>query len=166
MRGAGGGGQQLLAALGLAGGAVWLLLQDRRQHLVVLLAGLAIPVYGLVFQMALPASQAFWLSRAAGEAVAAVGVGARPLVAASGYTEPSLVFTLGTATRFVRGAEAADLLASNAVALALVETAHRAAFEKRAAERGLVLAPPVMIEGFNYSRGKPTVLGLYRKATP
>ena len=103
---------------------------------------------------------------AAGEAVAAAGEGARPLVAAAGYTEPSLVFALGTATRFVRGAEAADLLASQSVALALVETAHRAAFEKQAAERGLALAPPVVIDGFNYSRGKRTELRLYRKAAP
>ncbi len=155
-----------VAAVLLGGAATWAILRDHRQLLVVVLAALVIPVYGLTFQMALPASEGFWLSRAAGQAVAAAGEGDHPLVAAAGYTEPSLVFALGTATRFVRGAGAADLLAQNEAALALVETAHRGEFERQAAARGLVLAPPVMIEGFNYSRGKRTVLALYRKAAP
>jgi 4-amino-4-deoxy-L-arabinose transferase-like glycosyltransferase len=155
-----------VAAVVLGVAAIWLLLRDRRQLLVAVLAGLVIPVYGFAFQMALPASDGFWLSRAAGRAVAAAGAGDRPLVAAAGYTEPSLVFALGTATRFVRGAGAADLLADNEVALALVETAHQADFARRATERGLVLAAPVVIEGYNYSRGKRTVLMLYRKAAP
>jgi 4-amino-4-deoxy-L-arabinose transferase-like glycosyltransferase len=154
-----------LAALALGAAAVRkALAPDGRllAHLVVL----GLVVQGLAFQAGLPSSHAFWLSRSVGEAVQAAGEGPRPAVASSGYTEPSLVFTLGTATRLVPGDQAADLLADGAVALVLVDAEHRAAFEARAAERGIALRPVVPIAGFNYSRGKPTMLTLIGRARP
>ena len=153
-------------AWGLGAAAIVLLAQGARGRLVATLAVLGILVQGLALQGVLPASQRFWLSRAAAEAVAEAGLAGKGPVASAGYTEPSLVFALGTGTRLVTGKEAADLLADGSVVAALVESDHLEAFTARAERRGLVLAPPVMVEGFNYSRGKETTLALFRGAAP
>jgi 4-amino-4-deoxy-L-arabinose transferase-like glycosyltransferase len=155
-----------LAALALGAAAVRATFAAGDGRLLAHLVVLGLVVQGLAFQAGLPSSHAFWLSRSVGEAVRAAGEGPRPIVASAGYTEPSLVFTLGTATRLVPGDQAADLLADGAVALALVDAEHRAAFEARAADRGIALRAPVIIDGFNYSRGKPTTLALFARARP
>jgi 4-amino-4-deoxy-L-arabinose transferase-like glycosyltransferase len=85
-----------------------------------------------------------------------------PRVAAAGYHEPSLVFLVGTDTRLVDGADAAEFLRHGACRFAVVEARHERAFLRRAELIGLRYAPPQRFEGYNYSRGSAVSVGLYR----
>lgn len=85
-------------------------------------------------------------------------------VAATGFAEPSLVFALGSGTALTdaNGAAAAILDGRPAV----VEGAERAAFEAALARAGVSARPAAEIDGFNYSRGDPVRLNLYRGLYP
>lgn len=87
--------------------------------------------------------------------------GAAP-AALAGYYEPSAVFLLGTATTLGGGAEAADALIGGGAAI--VEARERAAFDARLVARGAVADPVAELSGFNYSKGEPVTLTIFRKA--
>jgi len=123
----------------------------------------------VVFGTVLPRVQGIWLSRQAAEMVTAhrpsgpPGTQRAPVVAA-GYAEPSLVFLLGTATRLTGGAGAAQFLAQHPDAVALVAADQDDAFRAQAAASGLTVQRLDQRHGYNYSRGRATVLALYRGA--
>ena len=124
-------------------------------------AVLYVGTYGAV----LPAIDGVWISRQAARTVAAVRPCADSVVASAGYSEPSLVFLLGTGTHLTHGADAAAHLAGNpACGLALVTGREEAEF--RAALKG---AEPVQLgqfSGFNYNTGKRLTLTLYGAPRP
>jgi hypothetical protein len=138
-------------------------LARHRQERAAILAALAAAgmLYATTYQAVLPGIDGLWVSRQAARAVAAQRPCPGSVVAAAGYSEPSLVFLLGTATRLGDGARAAAHLDSDrACALALVEANEDAAF--RAA---LGTAGPVALAhlgGFNYSNGRRVALTLYK----
>ena len=81
--------------------------------------------------------------------------------ALAGYQEPSLVFALGKDVLLTNGAGAADATVKSG-GLALVEDAEKGAFLARLAELEADAAADADLSGFNYSRGKPVHITLYR----
>jgi 4-amino-4-deoxy-L-arabinose transferase-like glycosyltransferase len=88
-----------------------------------------------------------------------------PAVVLAGYTEPSAMFLLGTDTHLTNGYGAAEIGAAQG-GLAAVEEGQRAAFLAHLAELEADANPVDSIEGFNYSRGRPVHITLYRVTPP
>lgn len=154
------------SALGLSGGlilvaasVVMLQLRERRPlyAAALMLAGL-VNFYAAAFAEVLPATTPLWVSRSAAELVAPYRADCPGAITALGYTEPSLVFLLGTDTvladnwdEVTRHPESCQLL--------LVER-H---FQDTLPENLRPLAKELgTAAGFNYSKGDPVVLGLLR----
>jgi len=78
------------------------------------------------------------------------------------YQEPSLVFLLGTDTRFTDGAGAADFLRSGPCHFALVDARSERSFAQRAEASGLRYSLSQRIEGYNISVGRPVSLAVFR----
>jgi 4-amino-4-deoxy-L-arabinose transferase-like glycosyltransferase len=81
------------------------------------------------------------------------------------YQEPSLVFLLGTDTRFTDGAGAADFLRGGPCHFAAVDPRSERAFAQRAELIGLRYSLMQRFEGYNISIGKPVSLTLFRSQT-
>lgn len=150
-----------LAALA-AGGTlvVGVLLRRPRLALSGPLAAMVVTAFA-GWQGVVPALDPVWLSPRVAAAVAAHRPCEDSVLAASNFTEPSLVFLTGTATKLgPPEAAAAHLLAAPRCALALVDARDRAAFE--GALGGARATSVATIDGFNYARGQRLSLGLYR----
>ncbi len=128
------------------------------------LALTAAATYPVMFQGVLPSLDRAFLSRGVAQVVRVIGSDGP--VFAAGYSEPSLVFLLGTDTGFTDGAGAAARLAIHRRALVVVEGRQDAAFKARAAALNLSLESFGTVAGINYSRGKPTSLTVYGVASP
>ncbi len=90
---------------------------------------------------------------------------AEPHVAATGYyEEPSLVFLLGTDTRFTDGTGAAIFLGQGSCHFALIDTRSVASFVQRANSIGLHYAMVQRFDGYNISVGRPVTVTLFRSA--
>jgi len=132
-------------------------------------AGLALALtaaatYPAIFNGVLPSLDKAFLSRSAAQVVGTIG--STVPVAAAGYSEPSLVFLLGTQTRFTDGAGAADYLKVNPGALVLVESRQQADFDARIGQNGVKVEAFAILDGFNYSRGKRASLAVLGAKTP
>jgi 4-amino-4-deoxy-L-arabinose transferase-like glycosyltransferase len=87
----------------------------------------------------------------------------RPRVAStSGYQEPSLVFLLGTETRFTDGAGAADFLRSKPCHFALIDPRSERNFVQSAESMGLRYSLVRRVQGYNINTGKPISLSIFR----
>lgn len=128
------------------------------------LALTAAATYPVIFHSLLPSLDKALLSRSVAEVVDTIGSDVP--VAAAGYSEPSLVFLLGTKTVLTDGAGAADYLAAHAGALVVVESRQQPAFDARAAVIGLKTEGFATLDGFNYSRGKRASLMVLGARTP
>jgi 4-amino-4-deoxy-L-arabinose transferase-like glycosyltransferase len=78
------------------------------------------------------------------------------------YQEPSLVFLLGTDTRFTDGAGAADFLRGGPCNFAVIDPRSERAFAQRAETIGLRYSLSQRFEGYNISIGKPVSLTVFR----
>jgi 4-amino-4-deoxy-L-arabinose transferase-like glycosyltransferase len=86
----------------------------------------------------------------------------RPRVAStSGYQEPSLVFLLGTETRFTDGAGAADFLRSKPCHFALIDPRSERNFVQSAESMGLRYSLVRRVQGYNVNIGKPISLSIF-----
>lgn len=154
-------------ALGLAIASLGTAWAACRGRLLAAGAGLVVtalaafpPILGVV----LPSLDHMFLSR---QLAAIIGtVGSDGPVAAAGFSEPSLVFLVGTQTRFVDGVGAADHLAAHRRALVVVSDADRAAFDQRAGQLGLETDSFGSASGVNYSRGKRVSLAVLGLKSP
>ncbi len=108
-----------------------------------------------------PHLEQLWISPHAASLVAKDSRPADPPPALAGYTEPSLVFLLGSETRLTNGVGAADVGASQG-GLALVEDGERAAFLAHLAELETDATQLDELSGFNYSRGRKVHITIYR----
>jgi hypothetical protein len=107
----------------------------------------------------LPGLDRLWLSRAAAGLVARhPPVAGAPLVAV-GYSEPSLVFLLGTDLTLATPRGAAEALARGGEAL--VSDREGSMFHQALGGRGLVAQPVANVDGLDYSNGQRMVLTLY-----
>ncbi len=86
----------------------------------------------------------------------------RPLAAAVGYQEPSLVFLLGTATQLTDGARAADYLRQGPCRFALLDARNERSFAQRAEAIGLRYAQGPRVEAINISTGRQLTIAVYR----
>jgi len=158
----GGGGSALIGFwAAVAGGARRLPRPGLRA--VMLAVGSTAVAFGLIIGTVLPGIAALWPSRSAAALVALHREAGAPVIAA-GYSEPSLIFQIGTGTMLGDGHAAAALLAGNKSALALVAGEEESGFRTAAAAAGIVVQAEGTIRGFNISRGKWLTLTLYRRA--
>src|ERR1700688_56997 len=92
-----------------------------------------------------------------------VGDCAEPHVPSTGYyQEPSLVFLLGTNTRFTDGAGAAEFLRQGPCHFALIDARSERSFVQRADAIGLRYALDRKVEGYNISIGREVTLTVFR----
>jgi 4-amino-4-deoxy-L-arabinose transferase-like glycosyltransferase len=102
-----------------------------------------------------------WPSRSAAAALVRHPPGLGEAVLSVGYSEPSLVFLLGTETRLVTAQPADDQLAG--AGLALVNDRYDGEFARSLARHGLTARALDRVEGLDYSTGGgKLVLNLYR----
>jgi hypothetical protein len=88
---------------------------------------------------------------------------AQPQVASTyNYQEPSLVFLLGTDTRFTDGTGAAIFLGQGPCRFALIDTRSVANFGQRANAIGLHYTLSQRVDGYNISIGRPVSLTVFR----
>jgi 4-amino-4-deoxy-L-arabinose transferase-like glycosyltransferase len=108
-----------------------------------------------------PSLDALWLSRSAAALIARHSPVPGEAVLSVGYSEPSLVFLLGTATRLVTAAPGEAQLAG--ASLALVNERYDAEFRQSLAWHGLSARALDRVTGLDYSAGGgKLVLTLYR----
>jgi 4-amino-4-deoxy-L-arabinose transferase-like glycosyltransferase len=130
---------------------------------VARVAILALLVFAPGFALVAPSLDRLWLSRGAAAMVARYGPprDAPVPVVAVGYAEPSLVFLLGTRTRFLPADPAAQYVTATRGAAALVSDHDDAAFRRALAARGWQPRRIDSVEGLDYSNGRHLVLTLY-----
>jgi 4-amino-4-deoxy-L-arabinose transferase-like glycosyltransferase len=146
-----------------AGGAWYAWKGDRRRAGGLVLIS-TIVAWGLTFGAAIPALEAPWIApRLKAALFEKLPAGHGPVLIA-GYSEPSALIALGTATQFGSGADAARLLADDAGAVAIVGGDQADAFTAAAADAHIATEPLTAVSGFNYAKGKRITLTLYRRA--
>jgi 4-amino-4-deoxy-L-arabinose transferase-like glycosyltransferase len=129
-----------------------------------LLRGMAAAVFVAltVYAIAFPAMPSLFPSALVADAVRASGCDHPQLASTRSYQEPSLVFLLGTETRFTDGAGAAEFLHQDACRFALVDAHSERSFVQRADAVGLRYALVQKIAGYNISIGKAVAMTLFR----
>lgn len=160
----------LLFALGaLVGLAAWWLLTRRRDFLAAALVslGAAVLTQAAFFGTLAPDLSELQVS---GRILAAARQAAgceRPAVAASGFTEPSLLFLAGSDSFMGGGSDAADFLAKPGCRVAAIEAGTAADFLSRAADLGFEVAGHRKVSGTNLSNGDVVNVTLYtRRSAP
>jgi 4-amino-4-deoxy-L-arabinose transferase-like glycosyltransferase len=140
-----------LAASILCGWLAWKLFsEDAEQALISATAAsvlLAIGVWGFT----IPALGVLFPSPALARVLQQSGC-ARPVAAAAGYEEPSLVFLAGTSTQLVDAAGAADFLQQGRCRFAFIEERDEPAFDSRAQAIGLHYDRRANVEAVNLGR--------------
>jgi 4-amino-4-deoxy-L-arabinose transferase-like glycosyltransferase len=147
-----------------AGGALYLLRSRRQARAFAAFGAAAVLVYGVGFGVALPRAEQLWLSPQIAAAVRGTGGCPSPAVAAVGYSEPSLVFLVGTATKLTSGAVAAEMLLSDPCAFAVVDDEADGGFRSSLARFKAAPQSVASFDGMNYSKGRRTRLTVYRVA--
>jgi 4-amino-4-deoxy-L-arabinose transferase-like glycosyltransferase len=139
-----------------------LILIGRRREgraLVLALAGFVL-LSMVAFGVVLPGLQAPWLSRKVAERFEALKPCPTSTLVSADFSEPSLVFLVGTHTLLGGGDHAADHLRRDpACALSLVQGEAEPLFRRWL--DGFPVRAVATIHGFNYSRGKRQTLTLY-----
>jgi 4-amino-4-deoxy-L-arabinose transferase-like glycosyltransferase len=124
-----------------------------------LLGALSLAFIGIAAAGVLPSLDRLWLSRSAASLVEThPPARGEPLVAV-GYSEPSLVFLLGTDLRLAGAGAAAETLSNGGEAL--VSGREDPIFHQSLAARGLVADRIGETRGLDYSNGQHMVLTLY-----
>jgi 4-amino-4-deoxy-L-arabinose transferase-like glycosyltransferase len=118
----------------------------------------AVTVYAVMF----PLLPALFPSALVAEEVRATGCEQPQVVSTFAYQEPSLVFMLGTGTRFTDGTGAAIFLGQGLCHFALIDARNVGNFVQRANSIGLRYSLTQRIDGYNISIGRPVNLMLFR----
>src|SRR3569832_919817 len=147
---------------GLLGLIAWSLYLRRSMILATFFAtATALALYPAITTLAAPRLDQIWVSPRAAALIAAHTQKGDPPATLAGYTEPSMMFLLGTETRLTDGGGAAEIGAQEG-GLVLIEDRERPAFLAHLAELQGDATPIDALDGFNYSRGKKVHLTLYR----
>ncbi|HET7851036.1 MAG TPA: glycosyltransferase family 39 protein [Pseudolabrys sp.] len=119
----------------------------------------AFAAYGLIF----PSLPALFPAALLAEQLADTDC-PKPQVASAGYEEPSLVFLLGTDTRFADGAGAAEFLRQKPCRFAFIDAHNERSFVQRADATALRYARVGIVDGFNVSSGRKVSISIFRSA--
>ncbi len=149
----------ILLATGFAAAQVYL---GRFHGAILGVMLVALCAWPALLQRVAPSLDRLWVSRAVALEIDTLAI-TGPATSA-GFSEPSLVFLLGTKTVLTDGAGAATFLAAHADGVAIVEKKETDAFAAQAAQLGLAPKPVGDVHGINYSHGKPVDLTLYQSA--
>jgi 4-amino-4-deoxy-L-arabinose transferase-like glycosyltransferase len=152
----------LIGAAAVMGLLAWRLYQvDGAEH-ALLRAVVAAVLTGIaLFGLVLPMLGYLFPSPALARVLRDSGC-VRPVAAAAGYQEPSLVFLAGTDTRLTDGGSAAEFLRGGACRFAFIEQRQEKSFAQRADAIGLRYTAGPRIEGLNISTGQPITIAVYR----
>lgn len=152
----------LALAAGIAGAA--LLLRHHSARALVTAGALGIAAHIALTAGLIPRLEPLFLSKDLADALDRARLsprsGAPGPVAVTGYSEPSLVFQLGTATELTDGEGAADAVSEGRPAI--VEGREEKPFRAALAQQGLTPHPVAAVEGLNYSDGDKERLTIYR----
>ena len=153
----------LAVAAGLAGAAA--LLQRSSRTALIAAGGVGVLAHGVLVAGLAPRLEPLWLSTRTARALHSAGLNPRDgivpgPVAVAGFSEPSLVFALGTGTILGDARDAAAAVAQGRPAV--VEQAQLPAFRAAAQALGVTPRAVATILGLNYSKGDETVLIVYR----
>jgi len=118
----------------------------------------AITVYAITF----PALPALFPSALIADDLRAAGCDDVHVASTYYYQEPSLVFLLGTDTRFTDGGGAAQFLSQGPCHFALIDAHSARSFVQRADAIALHYALVERVESFNISIGRPVALSVFR----
>jgi 4-amino-4-deoxy-L-arabinose transferase-like glycosyltransferase len=155
----------LAAAAGLAGllgiGAVVALLRRAPVAAAGLALSTVLVAYPALALGTAPRLTQLWISSSTAELVAKDARPGDPPPALAGYLEPSMVFYLGKDTRLTDGPGAAAVGAVQG-GLAVIEDSERRAFLARLAELETGATKIDEVSGYNYSKGKPVHITIYR----
>jgi len=119
-----------------------------------------------VYAVAFPMLPSLFPSALVAAEVRASGCDDPQLASTYAYQEPSLVFLLGTQTRFTDGGGAAEFMNGGPCRFALIDPRSERSFVQRANAVGLRYALSQRIEGFNISNGKHFTMTVFRPAAP
>ncbi|HLJ19501.1 MAG TPA: glycosyl transferase, partial [Stellaceae bacterium] len=152
-----------MAAVAVALGAWQLRSLSTGQARAWFAIGAALMLWPAAFGIVAPRIDALWLSRSAAALVNDQNRTERPVVVA-GYSEPSMVFLLGTATKLSSAAEAAEIVSKLPDTLVLVSSREDAAFRAALERRSVSVDSLGEVSGLNYSNGRAVTLTLYETA--
>jgi 4-amino-4-deoxy-L-arabinose transferase-like glycosyltransferase len=147
----------LLASVTMAAVAAWREGVERSAGAVVLCGILASL---LIFGVTMPRLQRLWVADRAAHAVQSIAAPRVPTLVV-GYHEPSLVFLLGTRTRFVDAGEAAAALRGGPGTAAIVTSSSAPEFVRAARAHGTDVQQISTIEGIDPVHGRPVELGVW-----
>ena len=119
---------------------------------------LYLSIHGTVF----PAFRSVWLSNQMQEAVEHNKPCESVEVASAGYSEPSLVFLLGTDTQLTDGPNAARFLLQAGCRMAIVQDTQEPAFNEALGDNLGKIEQTSRVEGFKLNGGKWQTFGIYR----
>ena len=114
----------------------------------------------LIFGVTMPRLQRLWVAERAAHAVQSISAPQAPTLVV-GYHEPSLVFLLGTRTRFVDAGEAAAALQAGPSTAAIVASSGAPEFVRAARARGVDAQQISTIDGIDPVHGRPIELGVW-----
>ncbi|HEY1364773.1 MAG TPA: glycosyl transferase [Xanthobacteraceae bacterium] len=153
-----------IGAAAVMGLLAWRLYEvDGAEHSLLRAVAAAVLVAVAIFAVVVPSLGQLFPSAALARVLRDSGC-ARPVAAAVGYQEPSLVFLAGTATRLTDSAGAAEFLNGGTCRFAFVEARQERSFAQYAEAIGLRYAAGPRIEGINVSNGRSVTIAVYRSA--
>ncbi|MCY4237332.1 MAG: phospholipid carrier-dependent glycosyltransferase [Rhodospirillaceae bacterium] len=130
----------------------------------LLVSAFATPlVFAPVYSAVAPAVSTIWMSREIGAKVQALDLPTDVKLYATGYTEPSLAFYLGSRLMLLSPWQIGNALPKKGW-LAVVGHTALPEFRTAMSKRGVTLKSVGTIFGFNYSRGRQAAVTLYRPA--
>lgn len=157
-----------LLALGAGIAGAVLLLRLHSARALITAGALGIGAHVALTAGLLPRLEPLFLSKDVADALDSAKLsprsGAAGPVAVTGYSEPSLIFQLGTATELTDGEGAAQAILEGRPAV--VEGREEKPFRAALAQQGLTPHPAAVIQGLNYSDGDQERLTLYRGEPP
>jgi 4-amino-4-deoxy-L-arabinose transferase-like glycosyltransferase len=114
----------------------------------------------LIFGSAMPRLQRLWVADRAARMAASIADPALPVLVV-GYHEPSLVFLLGTRTRFVDAKDAVDALEAHQSSTAIAASTSASELVRLAHASAVDLQEIAKIEGIDPVHGRPIELGIW-----
>jgi 4-amino-4-deoxy-L-arabinose transferase-like glycosyltransferase len=152
------------AAAIVCGFLAWQLYDDDGAERALTRATAAMVLMGIgIYSMILPTLGPLFPSVALAGVLRESGC-THPVAASAGYSEPSLVFLAGTETLVTDASRAADFLHEGDCRFAFIEAHQEGAFAQRAEAIGLRYERGPRVEAFNFSKGRPITIAIFRSA--